>query len=295
MFFSEFLHALHEHMHVPCNSTQKPSRNAGQNVHSTLQRSQTQTLCLLPLLLYFFFFFSKEKMTTTVADPSVRFLTAWFCPYAQRACIALKEKNVTYEAIESLKLKTDGTTGYDKHELLLQNNPAGVVPVILTQDSKGKPAVVRESLICVEFVDEAYGEPNQLLPKDPVQRAQARLVADFINNNICSPFYGVLMKKTEEEREQAKQKLLDGLKKFSSEIQGPFYFGEQFSSVDIAIAPWIGRLVILETYRGFKLPETAEYANLRAWWDKVKARPSLRESLPEEKDLLSFAKRYIQE
>ena len=228
----------------------------------------------------------RNQTMSSAPAPSVRFLKAWFCPYAQRAWISLLEKNVPFEAVEAMSPKADGSFGYDKIELLLQSNPAGTVPVILTQDSKGKPAVVRESLICIEFVDEAFGEPYQLLPKDPVQRVQARLAADFINNNVCSPFFGVLMRKTPEEREQAKQKLLDGLKKFSSEIQGPFYFGEQFSYVDIAIAPWIYRLGALKRYRDFELPETPEYANLRAWWAKVLARPSLQGSIPKEEEKL---------
>lgn len=59
---------------------------------------------------------------------SVTLLTAWFCPFAQRARIALEEKGIGYEAVESLEVVGDG---YKKNPDLLQYNPSGLVPVLI--------------------------------------------------------------------------------------------------------------------------------------------------------------------
>ena len=42
------------------------------------------------------------------------------------------------------------------------------------------------------------------------------------------------------------------MRKLAGSIQGPYFFGESFSLVDVAIAPWIARDFVLEENRGYK-------------------------------------------
>ena len=54
----------------------------------------------------------------------------------------------------------------------------------------------------------------------------------------------------------------------------------RFSLADLALAPWYYRFpIVLGSYRGFAVPETAEYARLHEWWRQVCARESFQRTL----------------
>ena len=72
--------------------------------------------------------------------------------------------------------------------------------------------LVSESLICVEYIDEAmHGSSKSLLPGAAGQRAHARILADKLNNEICTNFYTLLMKQDKESQDVAAEKILNGL------------------------------------------------------------------------------------
>lgn len=208
--------------------------------------------------------------------PKIELLSAWFCPYAQRAWIALEEKCAEagegFVVTESMEQRKPNIMA--KTALLLEKNPRGKVPTIIDRRG-GDEAVVVESLICVEWVDESVGGPNQLLPGSPAQRADARTWAQRLNDEVCTPFYS-LLKGQDEERQV--ERILAGLRDFSKRCKGPFFYGEDISIVDIAIAPWwckgALRMDTLEHYRGFTVPRTAEYEAYWQWSDAMSKHPS---------------------
>ncbi|KAL7529615.1 hypothetical protein ACHAXR_003052 [Thalassiosira sp. AJA248-18] len=166
-------------------------------------------------------------------------------------------------------------TYFEKTPLLREKNPKAQVPVIL--DTRGSSeVVVYESLICVEYVDEAMGNGPTLLPGLPSQRAHARMWAAKLDNEICSEFYRLLLNQDKAGQEKASQKILSGLRGFSQHCKGPFFYGEEFTIVDIALAPWaVGvRMDILKHYRNFEVPRTEEYATYWEWVAAVSQRPS---------------------
>ena len=217
----------------------------------------------------------------------IELLSAWFCPYAQRAWIALNEKLGVgnFQITEAMKTM-EPDDHYEKIPLLLECNPNGLVPVIIDRrqqqqgeetksDYNTKPAIIYESLICVEYADEALGEGQPaLLPGKAAQRAHARMWADKLNKKICTPFYQLLMKQTKEEQDKAAQTILEGLKDFSAHCQGPYFYGDEFTLVDIALAPWaVGiRMDILKHYRQFEVPQTEEYDQYHKWTKAVSER-----------------------
>ena len=116
---------------------------------------------------------------------------------------------------------------------------------------KGK--ALYESLILCEFFEDAFPDykPN-LLPSDPVQRAVARLWLDHFTKKFDPAFYRLLQAQEAEKQHAALQELYETLRKFAENIKGPYFFGESFSLVDVAIAPWIVRDFVVEENRGYK-------------------------------------------
>lgn len=236
-------------------------------------------------------------------DPAWKFLCAWFCPYAQRAWIALNHHKIPYEYVEALTLKLEpGQTlkdakGYEKHPLLLKHHPSGLVPTIVRAD-ESQPAVY-ESLTCVEFADDLAGKRSlsqPLLPEDPVLRARARIWASWADKNISSSFYAVLVPTDVERRREGHVKLIAALQKFQENLQGPFFFGQDLSIVDVAALPWCYRIFtcgIIERYRDASFAyDRVAFAPLQTWLDACLALPAVKDTLPDPERLVDTYKRY---
>ena len=83
---------------------------------------------------------------------------AWTCPFCMRVRIALDEKGLPWtEKVIDLSKKPPE---------LFKLNPAGGVPVLVTDDG----AAIPESLVILEYLDERYPETTPMLPKPPVTR-----------------------------------------------------------------------------------------------------------------------------
>ncbi len=66
----------------------------------------------------------------------------------------------------------------NKSKELLERNPYGKVPVLEDGD-----AVIYESAIIDEYLEEKF-PAIPLMPKDPYQRARARIWIDFANTRL---------------------------------------------------------------------------------------------------------------
>jgi hypothetical protein len=82
-------------------------------------------------------------------SPFFRYLSAWFCPFAHRATIALEhhKNRVSYEWVEALgwekRPNHDGVTGTDhewwyhwKSEELIKFNPSALVPTLIDHNNR---------------------------------------------------------------------------------------------------------------------------------------------------------------
>ncbi|CAN6181265.1 unnamed protein product [Urochloa humidicola] len=207
--------------------------------------------------------------------PEVVLLDFWFSPFGQRCRIALEEKGVAYEYREQDLL--------NKSELLLHSNPVHTkIPVLL---HAGRP--VCESLIIVQYIDEAWPDTAPLLPRDdPYARAQARFWADYIDKKIydCQTR---LWKHNGEAQEQAKNDLIEVLRTLESELgDKPYFGGNNFGFVDISLVPFTCRFLAYEKLGGFSIEE--HFPKIVAWAKLCKERESVSKVLPDPDKMFEF-------
>ena len=132
-----------------------------------------------------------------MAGDQVTLLNFWASSFAMRVRIALAEKGVKFEYREQdLRNKT---------ALLLQMNPVhSKIPVLV---HNGKP--VCESLIIVQYMDEAWKNKAPLLPSDPYQGAQSRFNIEADCPKLIAYFKRCLQKESVSKCLEDPQKVSD--------------------------------------------------------------------------------------
>ena len=190
------------------------------------------------------------------------------CPFSQRCRFVLFEKGMDFE-IRDVDL-------YNKPEDIAVMNPYGQVPILVE-----RYLILYESNIINEYIDERFPHP-QLMPADPVMRARARL---FLFNFEKELFVHVTTlesrsaKSDEKALDVARAQIRDRLAQLAPMfLKNKFMLGEDFSMLDVAIAPLLWRL----DHYGIELPKNA--APLQKYAERIFSRPAYIEALtPSEK------------
>ncbi|CAE7152955.1 PARC [Symbiodinium necroappetens] len=250
----------------------------------------------------------EETIEKRSAKQPLRLFCGWFCPFAQRAWIALEEKGAVYEyvAIEPYQEDASKPGGYSKNPLPLEekrrrypefmaSSPKGLLPAIESTQADGSVHRIYESMVCVEYVEEALDGPSLMpLRSRPEARAKVRIWCAYIGEKIIPHFYRLLMRETADEREAEKKSLLDGLLCLAQAMDpvsadgGAFFLGDEFTMVDIALCPWWTRFrSIAGTYRGFEVPRGATWDRLHAWGDACENRPSVARTIVDQSRLIA--------
>jgi len=215
-------------------------------------------------------------------EEQVKVLSFWPSPFCMRVLIGLEEKGVKYEyQVENLSSKSD---------LLLQMNPVHKeIPVLI---HNGKP--VCESLIILQYIDEAWTSSNPFLPKDPYGRARARFWADFVDKKFFDNAGFPILKCTGEAQEEAKRNMLEylgllegALKELSGGIK-PYFGGDQFGFVDIVFIPFASWFHAWETMGDWKIPLETQFPGLHEWVNACMERESVKEILPHPHKVAEF-------
>lgn len=227
----------------------------------------------------------------------VRFYSAWFCPYAQRAWMALGYAQVPFEKIEALVVTGDA---YVKRPDLLEVSPKGLVPVLVVPGGMVSETqrvddnlVVTESIDCIEFIDgmaRVAGTP--LVPDGSFLRDAHRF-----NREVCSVYYRVLMKQDADERQEAFSAFVAGLEEFVSEVaEGGFYRSVHPTIVDYTVFPWIHRIFVIEHYRPELVLSSSmdpgRSAALREYASRMEGLPCVAATLANPGELLEVYRRY---
>jgi len=189
------------------------------------------------------------------------FWAGWFCPFVQRVWISLEEKNIPYQYKE--------VNPYKKEKHFLDINPKGLVPAI---EYQGK--ALYESLIICEFLEDAYPDrAPHLLPIDPFDRAYVRLWVDHVAKSIIPAFHRVLQAQELEKQKSGLEEYYTTLRTLADKVKGPYFLGEQFSLVDVVVAPWVIRDYILKEHRGYSREEVGP--KWKAWAEQLEKRDSV--------------------
>jgi glutathione S-transferase len=198
----------------------------------------------------------------------IQIYSAALCPFAHRSRLALLEKGIPFELIE-IDLQ-------NKPANFKEISPYGKVPVLKHGDHR-----VWESTIINEYLEEIFPAPS-LLPKDPFQRAQARIWINFADTRFFAASAKLLyLSQTPQQQAEAKQELTEhlqfmeqeGLQKLSE--KGPSWLGAEMSLVDLTFYPVFEQWAVLEQFRDYPFPTGLD--RLKQWWATVADRESVRE------------------
>ena len=162
----------------------------------------------------------------------IQLLVHKFCPFAQRAWIALSAKKVPFELVE--------VDLYDKPAWFLNLNPKGLVPVLVVD---GNPVTESEDII--DFIDKMEPNVGSLTPS--VTDAES-LIATFrglVNKEVGSAAKELVIGGKNNPNPAAEKKLAKALIALDALIQkndGPLLCGKAISRADISAFPYLLRV-----------------------------------------------------
>ena len=159
-------------------------------------------------------------------------------PFSHRCRIVLYEKGMDFQVID--------VDLYNKPEDIAVINPYNRVPVLVDRD-----LVLYESNIINEYIDERFPHP-QLMPPDPIMRARARQLLHTFELELFSHIEALEQnqKAAERSRIHVRDQLVQLAGIFAKQ---KFLLGDEFSMLDVAIAPLLWRL----DHYGIELPKAA--------------------------------------
>ena len=120
------------------------------------------------------------------ANVPLKFYAAWYCPFAQRARMALLHKGLAFEYVE--------VDPYRKSQWWLDISlNRAKVPVIVTPagEETGTTTVIDSTRI-LEYLEDRTPDINPLFPDDPNDRAELRFWIDHINERVVPYVYRYL-------------------------------------------------------------------------------------------------------
>ncbi|MDP1996242.1 MAG: glutathione S-transferase N-terminal domain-containing protein [Gallionella sp.] len=157
----------------------------------------------------------------------MRLYSGTTCPYSHRCRIVLYEKGMDFEVID-IDLKS-------RAEDIAAINPYNKVPVLIERD-----LILYEANIINEYIDERFPHP-QLMPPDPVMRGRARLFLHRFEQELYSQVDAI--EQGGKAAEKPRAIIRDNLTQLAQILtKQKFLLGDEFSMLDVAIAPLLWRL-----------------------------------------------------
>ena len=157
----------------------------------------------------------------------MRLYSGTTCPFSHRCRIVLYEKGMDFEVIDVDLMS--------RAEDIAAINPYNKVPVLVERD-----LVLYEANIINEYIDERFPHP-QLMPPDPVMRGRARLFLHRFEQELYSHVGAI--EQGGKPADKARAVIRDNLTQLAQILtRQKFLLGDEFSMLDVAIAPLLWRL-----------------------------------------------------
>ncbi len=229
--------------------------------------------------------------SSTATNTHLQLLNCEVCPFSERVRFALFCKKIPFEAntFDDSILLSD-----NKPQALISRNPNGSVPVL---DHNGF-SVYDSTLIC-HYLEEAF--PNfgiDLWPKELSKKYEAELLLMYLNNTFVPHFMSYLLNseqgKEEELQRQFEESVMYLEYQFEKLSDGRnFFLGESISIVDIFLAPFVERMVVVIPEMKNRKEEDvlAPFRKLRVWYKEIQNMEHFIKAQPDPKKIVDFYKK----
>jgi glutathione S-transferase len=208
---------------------------------------------------------------------NLKLISHKLCPYVQRAAIALAEKGVPFERID---IDLANKPGW-----FLAISPLGKVPLLQVTTDKGEAVLFESNVIC-EYIDEAFGGPK-LHPQDALERAQHRAWTEF-GSSILTELWGLETTTDSAVFETKRAAVAAKFARVETALgAGPYFAGVAFSLVDAVFAPIFRYFDVFDRLSDLRI--FADTPKLRAWRTQLALRPSVRSAVPSDYPELLYA------
>jgi len=210
------------------------------------------------------------------------------CPWAQRAEIALVEKQIPFELkIADLSNKSDEFKSAYRSQSP-DPNARAKVPILDILDEDGNIVTrLLESGPIAKFIATSWRErAHDLLPSTPLDSAQAEIFVETFMSQVTPSIISLMRSQHEDDCLVEFERLCIGLSATGNWIrkcgpasnQGPFFLGQQYSLAECLTAPFVVRILAqLQHNRGVDILSACDqlgYPELRVWMEATRDRSS---------------------
>ncbi|CAN6333066.1 unnamed protein product [Urochloa humidicola] len=224
-----------------------------------------------------------ENASQLAAAP-LKLLGSWASSYTHRVQLALRLKGLEFEyAEEDLGNKSD--------ELLRLNPVYKKVPVLV----HGGRALA-ESVIILQYLDDAWPETRPLIPSDPFDRALAGFWCHFADDKL-GPAVGAVFASTGAEQEVAVRQVHENLALVEAELRDGafkgrrFFGGDEVGLLDVVLGCGSYWLAVFEQVMpGVRLVDADAFPLFHAWLRDFEALDEVRDTIPPVDRLLEYAR-----
>ncbi|KAI8644729.1 thioredoxin-like protein [Parasitella parasitica] len=211
---------------------------------------------------------------------------ALFCPYVQRARIALAELGVDYNFVI--------IDAKNKPSWYLDIFPEGKIPCLIDENSHAIP----DSLTIVQYLCERFSDKKSLISAEILERADSRYAIEFYGSTIGAD-YNNYLKTCGEEGSFRRYKMvmnahlfrLDQLLK-AQPSTGPYFLGKDFSYADIGMASFVIRMLTFNKHMldEFQFSALEACPRVATYFEALISRPSVQETFLGAEEYLSWLK-----